>query len=166
MPSTPIKRAFPPVANAHTRLLILGSLPGEMSLSVRRYYAHPQNAFWRLTGAMLEEDIAALPYEARLERLLACGVGLWDTIETATRQGSLDAAIKDAQARDLPALAATLPSLRAMAFNGAKSAAIGMKAMAGSDLALVRLPSSSPAHAVMSFEAKAEAWRELRRFLD
>ena len=136
-----------------------------MSLSVRRYYAHPQNAFWRLTGAMLDEDIAALPYEARLERLLARGVGLWDTIDTATRKGSLDAAIKDAQARDLPVLAATLPNLQAMAFNGAKSASIGIKAMAGSELALVRLPSSSPVHAGMTFEAKAAEWRALRRLL-
>ena len=103
------KRAFPPVANANIRLLILGSLPGERSLAAGRYYAHPQNAFWHLTGTVLDEDLATLPYESRLERLLARGVGLWDSIETAQRQGSLDSAIKNAEARDLPGLAASLP---------------------------------------------------------
>lgn len=161
-----LKRAFPPVADANTRVLILGSLPGEMSLAAGRYYAHPQNALWRLAGHVLNEDIAALAYEARLERLLARGVGLWDTIETARREGSLDSAIKDARARDLKALAATLPRLRALGFNGGTSTRIGMKAMAGSDLALIGLPSSSPAYAAMRFEQKARAWEALRAYLD
>jgi len=102
------KRAFPPVTNANTRLLILGSLPGDRSLAAGRYYAHQQNAFWHLTGTVLDEDLAAMPYESRLERLLARGVGLWDIIETAQRPGSLDSAIKNAEVRDLPALAASL----------------------------------------------------------
>lgn len=160
-----VKRAFAPVANAETRVLVLGSLPGEMSLAAGRYYAHPQNALWRLVGRVLDEDIAALPYEQRLERLLARGVGLWDTIETAQRQGSLDSAIKNAEARDLKALAATLPSLRALAFNGGTSTKIGMRMMAGSDLALIGLPSSSPAYASMRFEQKAQAWEALRAYL-
>lgn len=160
--SEPLKRAFAPVADAHTRVLILGSLPGEMSLAAGRYYAHPQNALWRLVGAVLDEDIVALPYEARLARLLARGVGLWDSIETARRRGSLDAAIRDVEARDLAALAASLPSLRAIAFNGAKSATIGAKSLAGSSLTLIRLPSSSPALAGMTFEQKLEKWMALR----
>jgi hypoxanthine-DNA glycosylase len=161
-----LKRAFPPVANADTRVLVLGSLPGEMSLAAGRYYAHPQNALWRLVGHVLDEDIAALPYEARLERLLARGIGLWDTIETARREGSLDSAIKNAETRDLKALAATLPSLRALGFNGGTSTRIGMKTMAGSGLALIGLPSSSPAFAAMRFEQKAKAWEALRSYLD
>ncbi len=161
-----LKRAFAPVVNDHTRVLVLGSLPGEMSLAAGRYYAHPQNALWRLVGHVLDEDIAALAYEQRLERLLARGIGLWDTIETARRIGSLDSAIKDAEARDLKALAATLPSLRALAFNGGTSTKIGMKMMAGSDLALIGLPSSSPAYAAMRFEQKAQAWSALRDYLD
>jgi len=114
---------------------------------------------------VLDEDIAALPYEARLERLLARGVGLWDSIETARRRGSLDTAIRDVEARDLAALTATLPNLRAVAFNGAKSAAIGSKSLVGSSLTLVRLPSSSPALAGMTFEQKLEKWLVLRDVL-
>ena len=159
------KGAFDEVANTDTRVLILGSLPGEASLAARQYYAHPRNAFWRLTGAVLGEDLAALPYEARIDRLLARGVGLWDVIKTARRQGSLDAAIREVEPRDLAAMTARLPNLRAVAFNGGKAAKIGEKMLPGSRLALITLPSSSPANASLGFDGKLTAWAVLREFL-
>lgn len=160
------KASFDPVANAATRVLILGSLPGEASLAAGRYYANPRNQFWRLVGAVIDRDLASLDYDARLATLLAHGIGLWDSIGTATRRGSLDAAIRDVRANPLASLAATLPALRAVAFNGAKSAAIGTAPLAGAgDFALLRLPSSSPAHASLSFEGKLAQWTSLRKFL-
>ena len=71
----PLKRSFPPVADAATRVLVLGSLPGEASLSRAQYYAHPQNQFWRLMGAVIGADLAHAPYEARLQLLRSHGVG-------------------------------------------------------------------------------------------
>ena len=118
-------------------MLVLGSLPGERSLAEGRYYAHPRNLFWRLAGEVIGRDLEALAYEARLEALLAAGIGLWDTVASATRAGSLDAAIREAEHNPLAELAATLPELRAVAFNGATSAKIGMAALAGSGLALL-----------------------------
>jgi double-stranded uracil-DNA glycosylase len=157
---------FPPVIRADTRLLVLGSLPGAVSLARQRYYAHPRNLFWRLIGAVIECDLTALDYEARLEALLAAGVGLWDTVAAATRVGSLDADIRLHEASDLAALAETLPSLRAVAFNGGTSARIGRKQLHGvSGLVLVDLPSSSPAYASLSFERKRDAWLALRVYL-
>jgi len=156
---------FAPVTRPDTRLLVLGSLPGAMSLSAARYYANPRNLFWRLIGAAIDRDLEPLDYEARLEALLDAGVGLWDTVASATRPGSLDADIRVHAASDLAALAATLPSLRAMAFNGGKAAKIGRAQMAGTSLALVDLPSSSPAHASLSFERKRDAWHVLRAYL-
>lgn len=157
---------FPPVICADTRLLVLGSLPGAVSLARQRYYAHPQNLFWRLIGAVIDRDLMALDYEARLETLLAAGIGLWDTVAAATRAGSLDADIRLHQASDLAALAETLPSLRAVAFNGGTSARIGRKQLHGvSGLALVDLPSSSPAYASLSFARKRDAWLALRAYL-
>ncbi len=145
---------------------MLGSLPGEASLAAARYYAHPQNQFWRLIGAAIgRDDLAALAYDERLAALLGAGVGLWDTIASATRRGSLDQAIRDAEPAALPALIATLSDLRAIAFNGAKSAAIGRMALAGSHLTLIDLPSSSPAHAGMPFAEKARRWRVVADFL-
>jgi TDG/mug DNA glycosylase family protein len=157
---------FPPVTRADTRLLVLGSLPGAVSLAKQRYYAHPQNQFWRLIGAVIERDLIPLPYGERLEALLAAGVGLWDTVAAATREGSLDADIRLHETSDLAALAATLPDLKAIGFNGGTSARIGRKQLAPSDrFALVDLPSSSPAYASLSFERKRDAWLALRAYL-
>nr|WP_166176956.1 DNA-deoxyinosine glycosylase [Altererythrobacter segetis] len=159
------KSSFAPVVAPGTRLLILGSLPGERSLAERRYYAHPRNQFWRLVGSAIGRDLEALEYEARLEALLAAGIGLWDTVASATRTGSLDAAIREAEHNPLAELVATLPELRALAFNGATSAKIGMTALAGSHLALLPLPSSSPAYASMPFAEKRRLWAAIGEFL-
>lgn len=159
------KSSFPPIVAPDTRVLVLGSLPGERSLVEQRYYAHPRNLFWRLIGSVIGADLEALVYPTRLEALLAAGIGLWDTIASATRQGSLDTAIRDAQRNPLADLAATLPDLRAVAFNGATSARVGMAALAGQGLALLPLPSSSPAHAAMPFERKRELWAAIGEFL-
>ena len=160
-----VKRSFPPIVDAGTRLLVLGSLPGEESLARRQYYGNPRNHFWRLIGAVAGLDLVPLAYEARLEALLGAGIGLWDTVGAATRRGSLDGAIRDHRANDLAALAASLPKLRAVAFNGGKSAALGRPRLAERpDLELVPLPSSSPAY-TMPFEEKLAAWRRLAGYL-
>lgn len=160
-----IKRSFPPVVDARTRLLILGSLPGEASLAAGRYYAHPQNAFWRLLGGVIGSDLAGLDYAARLEALLAHRIGLWDVVAGATRQGSLDGAIRDAEANDLPALAATLPDLCAIAFNGKTAAKLGRLALGASRLTLIDLPSSSPAY-TLALNGKAARWAALAACLE
>jgi hypoxanthine-DNA glycosylase len=160
-----MQHCFPPVTRPDTRLLLLGSLPGAMSLDAQRYYANPRNQFWRLAGAVAGRDLEPLTYEARLQALLDAGIGLWDTVASATRDGSLDQAIRLHEASDLEGLAAALPELRAVGFNGGKSAAIGRRALARRpDLALVDLPSSSPAF-TLSFEAKRERWLALRPYL-
>ncbi|MCX7282582.1 MAG: DNA-deoxyinosine glycosylase [Novosphingobium sp.] len=160
------KSSFAPLVDDRTRVLILGSLPGEASLAAARYYAHPRNQFWRLVGAVIDVPLADLEYEARLEMLRTYGIGLWDSIGSAKRPGSLDAAIRDVRANPLGALTSGLPALRCIAFNGAKSAAIGeaqLTALTG--VALLRLPSSSPAHAALTFDAKLAQWTNLRKFL-
>lgn len=161
-----MQHCFAPVTRADTRLLVLGSLPGAISLAEGRYYAHPRNLFWRLIGEAIGRDLAPLPYDARLAALLDAGVGLWDAVAAATREGSLDAAIRLHEASDLATLAATLPRLRAVAFNGATAARIGRRQLAGvADVALVDLPSSSPAYASLPFARKREAWLALRAYL-
>lgn len=164
-PIEPRKRAFEPAVDAAARLLILGSLPGEASLSAAQYYAHPRNGFWRLIGGAMDEDLAALPYEARLDRLKARGVGLWDVIASAERSGSLDAAIRSPEAADLIGLVEGLPRLRAVAFNGGLAARLGRRILNRvENVVLIDLPSSSPAHAA-PLPTKAERWAALTPFL-
>jgi hypoxanthine-DNA glycosylase len=153
-----------PVGSTDARLLILGSLPGEASLTAQRYYAHPTNQFWRLLGAAIGEELAALAYDARLDRLAARDIALWDVVAEARRQGSLDGAIRGAAANELAVYAASHPRLEAIAFNGKAAARIGRRALgAGSGLTLIDLPSSSAALTI-SFAGKASAWAALGRY--
>ena len=160
----PPKRGFPPVVDASTRLLILGSLPGEASLGAGQYYGNPRNAFWALVEGVIDAPLIPLAYEDRLATLLAHGVGLWDVIHEARRDGSLDAAIRDPAANDLAALIEPLPALRCVAFNGATAAKLGAR-LTGGRVATIALPSSSPAHAARTFAQKARVWSALRTFV-
>ncbi|UZK67402.1 DNA-deoxyinosine glycosylase [Sphingomonas sp. M1-B02] len=159
------KHSFPPVVDPDVRLLVLGSLPGEASLAAHRYYAHPQNQFWHLLSPAAGRDLAALPYEARLTALLEAHIGLWDVIASAARAGSTDAAIRDAEGHDVAGLAASLPDLRAIAFNGATAHKQGVKQLgsAAHRYAIIALPSSSPLHTV-GLAAKLAAWRALATY--
>lgn len=159
------KAGFPAVVDASTRVLILGSLPGEASLAVAQYYGNPRNAFWRLIEGVLGASLVPLTYEERLAALLSRGVGLWDVIAEAERPGSLDAAIRDPAANDLVALIDSLPALRLVAFNGGTAAKLGSR-LIGDRVTTLALPSSSPAHAARSFAEKAEAWGQVQEWLN
>jgi hypoxanthine-DNA glycosylase len=160
-----IKRSFAPIVDANVRLMVLGSLPGDISLAAGRYYANPRNHFWSLIGSVIEKDLVALDYQDRLDALLAAHVGLWDTVEAAERSGSLDTAIRTHQPNRLAELAASLPKLAAFGFNGGKAATIGNRQLAGVEgIERVALPSSSPAF-TLPLARKLEQWLALRRFL-
>ncbi|HEX4179668.1 MAG TPA: DNA-deoxyinosine glycosylase, partial [Caulobacteraceae bacterium] len=120
-----MKASFPPVADSRTRVLVLGSLPGEISLRQGQYYANARNQFWRLITAVTGVEFDGRPYRDRLAALLEVGVGLWDVVRSADRIGSLDANIRGHSPNDLDALARRLPALRAIAFNGGTAAKIG-----------------------------------------
>jgi hypoxanthine-DNA glycosylase len=150
--------------NDRVRVLVLGSLPGEQSLAAARYYAHPRNHFWRLIGDVIGRDLVPLDYEGRLHALLTARVGLWDTVETATREGSLDGNIRGHSPNPLAELAVSLPELRAIGFNGGTSTRIGTKALGQTGYALVPLPSSSPAF-TLPYERKRDEWLKLRAYL-
>lgn len=161
------KRAFDPVVDADTRLLILGSLPGEASLKAGQYYAHPQNGFWRLIGGVIDRpNLAAAAYPDQLAILKARGIGLWDVIAEAERIGSLDTAIRLPRHADLKGLIAALPKLQAVAFNGGKAAREGARVLEPEMEQVVRLtlPSSSPAMA-RTLAWKAERWAVLSAFV-
>lgn len=160
------KSSFPPVLGPATRLLVLGSLPGDVSLAQRQYYAHPTNQFWRLISAVIGQEIAAMPYGERLAALTDAGVGLWDVIKTAHRPGSADSDIRGHEPNPLADLVASLPDLRAIAFNGRTSAAIGQRQLGSRPhLALIALPSSSAAYCTISFDRKRECWVALSPYL-
>ena len=169
---TPV-RSFLPVSNPETRVLVLGSMPGLMSLRLQQYYGHPQNAFWKIVGAVLGFD-PALAYELRTAALVQRRVALWDVMASCVRDGSLDSDIDDASvvANDFAAFFDSHPHIVRVCFNGAKAESVYRKQVLPQletqrAIDYVRLPSTSPAHAGMTLAAKLSAWAAglgLRRY--
>jgi hypoxanthine-DNA glycosylase len=157
------KHGLPPVLARDTRVLILGSFPGEASLAAQQYYAHPRNHFWPLLGALLEAPLASLPYRKRLATLRANGVGLWDVIVACERHGSLDGAIRNAERGDVLRVRRAAPHLVLVCFNG-RTAARAESIWRAAGYATLVLPSTSPAY-TKSWTEKLAAWRGIGDFL-
>jgi double-stranded uracil-DNA glycosylase len=152
-----------PVVDDATRVLVLGSMPGEMSLQMQQYYAHPRNAFWRIMGEIVSVDVHA-DYDARVRQLLDAGIGLWDVLHLCDRPGSLDSAIvaETMEPNDFEQLFAEHPGIARVVLNGAKAAQVFERLIVStlrSPLDWRALPSTSPANAAITFDAKLQAWR-------
>ncbi len=157
---------FPPVARHDARILILGSLPGQKSLAEHEYYAHPQNAFWRIMHDVfgIEGD-----YASRCRQLSENRIALWDVLASSVRPGSMDADIRmeSAAANDFASFFTQHAEIRLIAFNGRKAEQLFGRFVTqdviGDDVARVSLPSTSPAYASMPFSGKLSAWRSALR---
>jgi hypoxanthine-DNA glycosylase len=153
-----------PVLDSRSRVLILGSMPGRVSLLAGEYYAHPRNLFWHLMEELLRVGRAA-PYARRIAQLLARRVGLWDVLKTCTRASSLDADIVASSmvANDFSRLFAEYPQIRVVCFNGGKAAASFRRHVLpdlrfSKDIVFHALPSTSPANASIPLAKKRAAW--------
>ena len=144
-------------------------MPGALSLKAGEYYAHPWNAFWRIMGELFSAG-PSLPYQERVAALQSVGVALWDTLQVCTRPGSLDASITEEVANDFPGLFVRYPNITHVFFNGGKAETAFHRhvlPMLSDDWhTFHRLPSTSPAHAAMTLEAKVKAWLVVREVLD
>ena len=156
------KQCFDPVVNDQVRILILGSLPSDISLAQNEYYAHRQNHFWMLMSEVVGVHLPSLAYPARLQSLLENGIGLWDVVAEATRDGSLDSNIRAQANNDLVGLVSNLSNLNTIAFNGGTAAKLGLKALQSyaNRYRIVKLPSSSPAY-TLPYDEKMIVWRTL-----
>ncbi len=157
--------SFPPVADDRVRLLILGSMPGVLSLTENQYYAHPRNLFWPIMGALFGAA-REVPYAQRLQILKDNHIALWDVLRSCQRTGSLDSDIQCEEANDFKAFFAQHPGITHVFFNGGKAETSFRKHVkdAPERLTLMRLPSTSPAHATLSFEKKLEVWKQILPF--
>jgi len=159
---------FAPVARSNARILVLGSMPSRTSLAAQQYYAHPRNAFWPITGEIFGFN-PALPYAERLDRLMENGIALWDVAHQCVRPGSMDAHIRDVQTNDFASFFTAHPQIRYIFFNGAKAESLFARMVAPvlpelfATLPRHRLPSTSPAHAALHFEAKLAAWSNIQK---
>lgn len=160
-------KSFAPLADAGSKILILGSMPGVKSLQAQEYYAHRQNRFWKLLALLFDEPAPA-DYAAKKALLARRGVALWDTLGACEREGSLDSDIKDEIPNDVLGLLARWPSIRAVFCNGGKAGAAFKKYFARSlppGVEVFYLHSTSPANARMDLAALAEEWRKILTYL-
>lgn len=166
-------RGFSYSANSNAKVLILGSMPGVKSLEKAEYYAHPQNGFWPIMGALFGFD-ATLGYQERLARLRENSVALWDVAHQCVRPGSLDSAIKmeSVVANDFETLFKTHPHIRTIFFNGRKAEELYLRLVFASlspefqQIDQQLLPSTSPANALMSRMQKLEQWKIIQHTLE
>lgn len=162
-PAPPALEGLPPIENPRARVLILGSMPGAASLAAGQYYAHPQNLFWPLLGALLGFDPRA-DYVLRVAALKRAGIALWDVIGRCRRSGSLDARIdpQSVVANDFAGFLDRHPRLHTVCFNGATAEANWRRhvqpTLGARELPALRLPSTSPANASIPHARKLAAW--------
>lgn len=147
---------IPPLFDAQSRTLILGSFPSVKSREVNFFYGHPQNRFWRLMAALTGE---ALPQtvEEKKRLLLSHHFALWDVIGSCTVTGSADSSIHDVVPNDLNRILLNAPIERIFC-NGA-TAMRYYRHYCKSELPAQLLPSTSPANASWTMERLLEAWR-------
>ncbi len=159
--------SFPPIAATSAEILILGSMPGAESLRQQRYYAHPRNAFWPIMQGMFAIE-TTLPYQQRCEQLTQHYIAVWDVLKACERPGSLDSNIApdSIEANDFNTFFQQHQKIQAVFFNGAKAEQIYLKyvhptlAQSSREIAISRLPSTSPANAAISLEKKQAIWQE------
>ncbi len=159
--------SFPPIATTQARVLILGTMPGKMSLAQQQYYAHPRNAFWPIMGELIGFDPRE-EYALRTERLNAAGIAVWDVLQSCIRASSLDSDI-DSESIVPNNFAEFFNGhgvIGRICFNGAKAAQLFRRHVQPhlslhGPIEQVFLPSTSPAHAGMDFEKKLQAWRQI-----
>ncbi len=155
---------FEPIEGTASNVLILGSMPGKLSLATGQYYAHPRNAFWTIMGELVGAH-PGLPYTDRMNRLRGSGVALWDVLASCVRAGSLDSAIQAESAipNDFKSFFSGHPYITRVFFNGAKAEQCFMKyvrpSLESAALQYLRLPSTSPANAGISYRQKLLAWQ-------
>ncbi|MGZ8181599.1 MAG: DNA-deoxyinosine glycosylase [Methylobacter sp.] len=164
----PLLFCFEPIADCNAEILILGSMPGQESLAASQYYANRRNAFWKIMAELLQFDPGS-SYEARLHELKTARIALWDVLQSCTRVGSLDAKIDAGSitVNDFQGFFRTHGKIRAVFFNGAKAESAYRQHVLPTvntvPVSYMRLPSTSPAHASLSYEQKLQAWRAALR---
>ncbi|THB75177.1 MAG: DNA-deoxyinosine glycosylase [Gammaproteobacteria bacterium] len=166
------KFSFNHIANPNAKILILGSIPGDVSIAADQYYAHPRNLFWDFMQQLLDIP-RELAYEQRIQLLQSKGIALWDVLGFCHREGSLDSSIdkETEQPNAISELLEACPGIQAVFFNGQKAQTSFkrhiLKLYPGIErrCELIVLPSTSPANASIKVQDKLESWKRILEFL-
>lgn len=147
--------SFPPISNADSKILILGTMPGNDSLKMNQYYAHPRNVFWKIMFALFDQPFST-DYAIKKTLLRSNQIAVWDVLKVCERRGSLDVNIIEEEANNFNDFFKKHPHIDHIFFNGQQSSNYFSKNQQ-SAIPSTKLPSTSPAHS-MSFKEKLTAW--------
>ena len=168
-PAESREHGLPPVTGDMPRVLVLGSFPSRISLERGLYYANPRNRFWEVMKALL--DLPGLPVNADPPRdypefLVRHHIALWDVVASRRFQpGSMDRDMQDTRTNDIAAFLQRHPTVRCIALNGGKAGQLLPRETIPDEIAVLRLPSTSPANARYSLEEKVSKWRAVLQYL-
>lgn len=155
------KKSFAPLAAGNIEVLILGTMPGDKSLELGEYYAHPRNRFWKIIAEITNEQVPTT-YTDKQKLLKRHKIGLWDVAEAADRKGSLDSDILDATPNDLDGFVRTHDKIKVIGFNGTKSQSLFAKFFRQNPkITYFALPSTSPANTGITFDEICNQWRHI-----
>lgn len=154
--------SFAPIEDSRSKVLILGTIPGKESLRMNAYYAHPQNAFWRIIFKLYDLPFST-DYQIRTEVLHQNGIALWDVLKACTRKSSLDNDIKLEVPNDLQTFISSHNDISTIFFNGKGAAGYFRKYFPNIILPNHVLPSTSPAHAI-KWEVKLTEWQIIKTY--
>lgn len=151
--------SFLPIIDEHSRILILGSMPGVESLRLQQYYANPRNQFWKIIYSLFNREPNP-NYEERIAFIKNKKIAVWDAIGTCYREGSLDSNIQEEKVNDFSALFEAYLNIKTVLFNGGKAYETYKKWIGFGtipNLTFHKLTSSSPAN-TKKYEEKLREW--------
>lgn len=139
-------------------------MPGPVALRRRQYYGFPGNHFWPVIQTLFGAGDRPLSYPEKIRLLKTNRIALWDVISSCRRAGASDSAITYVTPNRIPELLRKYPNIRKVFVNG-KTAERLFRMHFGDrvKLPVIRLPSTSPAHAAMSFKEKLKRWKVIRK---
>lgn len=158
-----ICQSFPPIADERARVLILGSMPSQISLQQQQYYANPNNKFWTIIYELIGKTIPDT-YEKKKADLKDFGIALWDVLAHCEREGSLDSAIKNESPNNFNEFLGCHNKIEVVVFNGTKARDMWKRHVSLENnkiLIFHTLPSTSPAY-TKPLPYKMDKWKIIR----
>ncbi|MBC8198069.1 MAG: DNA-deoxyinosine glycosylase [Candidatus Marinimicrobia bacterium] len=158
MNSKDYSKSFSIIIGDKPKYLILGTMPGKVSLLQNQYYAHPQNSFWKILFQLFNSNFIS-DYSDKIKFLKENKIALWDVCQSCYRKGSLDSDIQKENPNKIVELIETTPSIQKIIFNGQKAEKLYFKHLKRiNGINYFTMLSTSPANASYTFEQKLENW--------
>lgn len=152
-----LKEGLAPWIDDHSEILILGSLPSDISIKNQAYYQNKSNnSFWKLMHGLYGKGADSKEF------LLTNHVALWDCLACGNKKGSMDKCISGGEIpNNIPELLKSHPNVKRIIINGKTTPQKYFNKYFSypyQQVDIVVVPSSSNACA-MTFDDKLEEWK-------